>query len=148
MLQTEKEFIIQQYYKVVADPSPIDASRQSYSDPDADWAKEIMDRDYRIFHAIKADEKALQDVFTYRVIVQHGVESNSDRELISDHYGKNLDFVHILDRHSHLFIQEDRAWVQGLIRDRPRDIWEQLENLEDCFKVTPSGWNINSSKEP
>ena len=134
MPQEEKEFLIQQYYKVTPSAPSIDTSD--------DLSKRGTEMEHRLFQAIVADKQAIQDVLEYRVIIQHGVKSSSEEELLKDHYGKELTFAHILDRHSHLFTPEDRAWVQGLIKDRPDDIWEQLETLEDCFKVEPSGWNI------
>lgn len=138
----ETEFIVQQYYKVTFDASPINNS--NYSEPDADWAKEDRARNLRMFQAILADEKALQAVFEYIAIVDHAVELNSEEEFLTDHYGEEITFYQLLDRFAHIFTLEDKEYLQEMIKHEkdPKRDYDLSRDIEDCFKARPSGWNI------
>lgn len=151
MALRETEFIVQQHYKVTIDESAIDESIQSYSDPEADWAKKDIERNHRMLQSIMADEKALQSILEYRVIVAHALDLNSnsaEREFLEGHYGKEVGFSHILGRCVHAFIQEDREYIQKRVKEyevymESRDFDPMdFDTLQECFKVEPSGWNV------
>lgn len=147
MSQVEKEFIVQQYYKVTTDESSLD--KVSYPDPEADWAKEDKERNHRIFQSILADEKALQAVFEYTAIVDHAVNLDSGHavdEFLADHYGEKITFYQLLDRFAHIFTPEDGKYLQEMIKAEqdPKRDYDLPGVLEDCFTSNPSGWSIQS----
>lgn len=141
LLQLKKEFIIQQYYKVIASASSL--------------SKEEHARDLRMFQAIINDKEALQAVFEYKVIKEHALSldgNRPDEEFLTDHYGEVLGFANILANFPHIFTEEDREYLQSIIKEHKEsdghyDLALQTEELEGCFEVTPSGWSIEDCKQ-
>jgi phenylalanine-4-hydroxylase len=145
----ETEYLIHQYYKVTVDDSTIDNAYEDYSA-----------RMHRMFDAIVANKETLQAVLEYRVIAEHVSNSGDDTVFFEAHYGREVSFSDILAAMSHIFTQEDRAWWLKLFNEHKEletkrkagadldaigyfDLSVQVEDLENCFKVEASGWNIS-----
>lgn len=139
----KKSFVIQQYYEVQAKNHDLeDATLQ------------------RMLQAILMDEKVLQSICEYMVRREYSIATQHD--------DKDLTFAELLIQVSYCFTQDDREWITNLVKEYQKvevrrqeieknngiltdedyerigyfDLDLQVEELQDCFIVVPTGWMV------
>lgn len=144
-MDTEAFFVFHQAYKVTIDESEIDDPMNYHGE----IPEEMRTRFHRMFQAIIANEEALRAIFEFEAISEHIFNADEiAKGLMEERYSKEgYDFPDLLITFIHIFAQEDREWLLGLIeeyetpeaKEAGASVGQETWPLDRCFKATVAG---------